>query len=209
MSLTKNPIELLMSLGVDSTKSKSNIDLHISALKKYYDRNPLLISLGINKGRLQTELNEISGIINKKQNELKVNVNSGEALKGMKELESQINKVITKLSEMNNKIKSTSTSGVSSNVGNVATSSLASSIAQLQALNNGTVQSASQFRNLQTAINNTGSSLNTVANNANNATRSTNALSNAFQQAFTKFPIWINILMSSINSSNSVETLLG
>lgn len=188
---TQNPITLLISLDANSKVSQQNIDTYVKSLKKYYDRNPLLISLGINKGNLERELNDVSRIINSKQNELKVNVNSGNAIKDMKDLEAQINNVIARLNEMNNRIRVSNSRGVSSSVGNVSTTSLGNSISQLQTLNTNTQQSASHFRNLQTAVNNTGTSLNTVSNNATQATRSTNALGNAFSQAFTKMPIWM------------------
>lgn len=188
---TQNPITLLISIDANKNLSQSNIDTYVKSLKKYYDKNPLLISLGINKGKLERELNDISRLINNKQNDLKVNVNSGNALKGMLDLESQINKVIARLNEMNNKIKVSNSSGVSSSVGNISTTSLGNSISQLQALNASSQQSTSHFRNLQTVVNSIGTSLNTVTTNANIAARSTNALGNAFAQAFTKMPIWM------------------
>ncbi|MEQ6355267.1 hypothetical protein ABNX05_11615 [Lysinibacillus sp. M3] len=188
---TNNPITLLMSLDVNSSTSQQNVNQYVSSLKKYYDKNPLLITMGINKGNLEKELNDISKIISKKQNELNVNIDPNNAVKGMKELENQIDKVVSKLNELNAKMRASSSSGISSNVGNVATTSLSNSISQLQAINSSTKQSASHFTNLQHAINNTGTSLNTVSRNASEASRSTSALGDAFRTAFTKFPIWI------------------
>lgn|GEM_PF-2477873 len=188
---TNNPITLLMSLDVNNSTSQRNVDQYVKSLKKYYDKNPLLITLGVNRGNLEKELSDISKIISKKQNELNLNIVSNNATKEMKELENQINNVISRLNELNARMRASSSSGISSNVGNVATTSLSNSISQLQALNSGTKQSASHFTNLQQAINNTGTSLNTVSKNASEASRSTNALGDAFRQAFTKFPIWM------------------
>lgn len=194
---TKNPITLLMSLDINGSTSQQNVNQYVKSLKKYYDRNPLLISLGVNKGNLEKELNEISKIISKKQNEIKININSNTATKEMQELESQINKVIARLNELNARMRTSGSSGINSNIGNASTTSLSNSISQLQALNSNTQQSTSHFSNLQNAINNTGTSLNSVSNNANQAARSTNELGNAFSQAFTKFPIWL-IASSSV-----------
>lgn len=206
---TQNPITLLITLDANKSVSQQNINTYVQSLKKYYDKNPLLISLGVNKGSLEKELKNVSSLISKKQNELKVNVNSISASKGMHDLETQINKVISRLTELNNRIRVTNSSGISSTVGNLSHTSLSNSISQLLALNTRAQQSSSHFANLQRSINNVGTSLNTLNNNATEATRSTNSLGNAFSQAFTKFPIWINKLMSRINSSNSVETLYG
>lgn len=194
---TKNPITLLMSLDINNSTSQQNVNQYVKSLKKYYDRNPLLITLGVNKANLEKELNEVSKIISKKQNEIKVNISSNNATKEMQELESQINKVIGRLNELNARMRTSSSSGINSNIGNASTTSLSNSISQLQALNSNTQQSTSHFSNLQNAINNTGTSLNSVSNNANQASRSTNELGNAFSQAFTKFPIWL-IASSSV-----------
>lgn len=192
MALTGNPIELLMTLGVDSNKSRSNVDSQVQALKKYYDRNPLLISLGVNKGNLERELNNLKSIISKEKANLDVNITTSGASNGMKELESQINKVIGKLSELDRKMKSVGSGSYgSSNLGNMSTASIANSITQLQALNTNTRQSAAHFNNLQSAVNNTSQSLNGISNNASQASRSTNDLGNAFGQAFQKFPVWM------------------
>lgn len=188
---TQNPITLLISLDANKNVSQQNINTYVQSLKKYYDRNPLLISLGINKGNLERELNNVSSLISKKQNELKVNVDSVSATKGMQDLEIQINKVISRLSELNNRIKVANSSGISSNVGNISNASLSNSISQLLALNSSAQLSSSHFANLQRTMNNAGTSLNTLSNNATEATRSTNSLGNAFSQAFTKFPIWM------------------
>ncbi|QIC46303.1 phage tail tape measure protein [Lysinibacillus sphaericus] len=190
---TKNPITLLMSLDINGSTSQQNVNNHVKSLKKYYDRNPLLITLGVNKANLEKELNEVSKIISKKQNEIKVNISSNNATKEMQDLESQINKVIVRLNELNSRMRVSSSNGI----GNVSTTSLGNSLSQLQALNSNTQQTTSHFSNLQNAINNTGTSLNSISTNANQAVRSTNELGNAFQQAFTKFPIWL-IASSSV-----------
>lgn len=195
---TKNPITLLMSLDINSSNSQQNVNQYVQSLKKYYDRNPLLISLGINKGHLEKELNEVTKLISKKQNELNVNIGSNNASKGMKDLEGQIDKVISKLTELDRKLKSVgSGTNRSSELGNLSTAPLNNSISQLQTFNTASIQTANNLNNLQRAVGNASHGLSNVSNNANQATRSTNELGNAFQQAFTKFPIWL-IASSSV-----------
>ncbi|UUV25845.1 phage tail tape measure protein [Lysinibacillus sp. FN11] len=195
---TKNPIELLIALGVNNSTSQQNVNQYIQSLKKYYDRNPLLVSLGINKGNLEKELNEVAKLISKKQNELNVNIGSSNASKGMKDLEGQIDKVILKLTELDRKLKSVgSGSSSSSNLNSLSTTSIGNSISQLQAFNTTSSQSANNLNNLQRAVGNASQGLSNIGNNANQAARSTNELGNAFQQAFTKFPIWL-IASSSV-----------
>jgi len=192
---TKNPITLLMSLDINGSTSQQNVNQYVKSLKKYYDRNPLLITLGINKGNIEKDLNEISKVISKKQNELKVNIGSSNAVKDMKELESQINKVIAKLTELDRKMRSIgSSSNGSINLGNISSSSIANSIAQLQALNS---NSANNLNGLQRSVNDTSRGLTSLSNNINQTSRSTNELGNAFSEAFTKFPIWL-IASSSV-----------
>lgn len=189
---TKNPITLLMSLDINSSTSQQNVNQYVQSLKKYYDRNPLLISLGINKGKLEKELNEVTKLISKKQNELNVNIGSSNASKGMKDLEGQIDKVISKLTELDRKLKSVgSGSSSSSNLNSLSTTSIGNSISQLQAFNTTSSQSANNLNNLQRAVGNASQGLSNIGNNANQAARSTNSLGSAFSQAFTKFPIWL------------------
>lgn len=189
---TKNPIELLIALGVNNSTSQQNVNQYIQSLKKYYDRNPLLVSLGINKGNLEKELNEVAKLISKKQNELNVNIGSSNASKGMKDLEGQIDKVILKLTELDRKLKSVgSGSSSSSNLNSLSTTSIGNSISQLQAFNTTSSQSANNLNNLQRAVGNASQGLSNIGNNANQAARSTNSLGSAFSQAFTKFPIWM------------------
>lgn len=195
---TKNPITLLMSLDINSSNSQKNVNQYVQSLKKYYDRNPLLISLGINKGNLEKELNEVSKLISKKLNESSVNLGSNNASKGMKDLESQINKVITKLTELDKKMKSVGSGVNSSNtIGNLSTAPISNSISQLQAFNTVSGQTANNLNNLQRNVGNASQGLSNISNNANQAARSTNELGNSFQQAFTKFPIWL-IASSSV-----------
>lgn len=195
---TKNPITLLMSLDINSNTSQQNVNQYVQSLKKYYDRNPLLISLGINKGNLEKELNEVAKLISKKQNELNVNIGSSNTSKGMKDLEGQIDKVISKLTELDRKLKSVgSGSSSSSNLNSLSTTSIGNSISQLQTFNTASSQTANNLNNLQRAVGNASQGLNNVSNNANQAARSTNELGNAFSQAFTKFPIWL-IASSSV-----------
>lgn len=94
MALTGNPIELLMTLGIDSNKSKSNVDSQVQALKKYYDRNPLLISLGVNKGNLEKELNNLKSIISKEKANLDIVLNVS---RGSKNTFGEMNKEIEAL----------------------------------------------------------------------------------------------------------------
>lgn len=195
---TKNPITLLMSLDINSSNSQQNVNRYIQSLKKYYDKNPLLISLGINKGNLEKELNEVSKVISKKQNELSINIDSNNASKGMKDLESQINRVISKLTELDKKLQSVGYgTNRSTDLGNLSTAPLNNSVSQLQTFNTASSQTANNLNNLQRAVGNASQGLSNVSNNANQATRSTNELGNAFQQAFTKFPIWL-IASSSV-----------
>ncbi|WGT37998.1 phage tail tape measure protein [Lysinibacillus sp. 1 U-2021] len=189
---TKNPIELLIALGVNNSTSQQNVNQYIQSLKKYYDRNPLLVSLGINKGNLEKELNEVSKLISKKLNESSVNIDSNNASKAMKDLESQINKVISKLTELDKKMKSVGSVTNTSNIlSNLSTAPITNSISQLQAFNTVSGQTANNLNNLQRTVGNASQGLSNISSNANQAARSTNSLGSAFSQAFTKFPIWM------------------
>lgn len=73
-SIMANSIELLINLGIDSTQSKKNTDLAIQGLKKYYDRNPLLINVDFNKGLALNNLNKMIKEMSSKKIELDVGI---------------------------------------------------------------------------------------------------------------------------------------
>lgn len=54
--MASNPIELLISLAVNNARTKENIDENLKALKKYYDRNPLLLNIDFDKTKALNNL---------------------------------------------------------------------------------------------------------------------------------------------------------
>lgn len=62
--MTNNPIELLISLAVNNARTKENVDDSVKSLKKYYERNPLLLNVDIDRTQalrnLQTFIREAS-----------------------------------------------------------------------------------------------------------------------------------------------------
>jgi len=75
--MTNNPIELLISLAVNNAKTKENVDDSVKSLKKYYERNPLLLNVDFDRTKafnnLQTFIKEAS----KQSIQLDVDFNTG------------------------------------------------------------------------------------------------------------------------------------
>lgn len=187
---TQNPITLLIGLGADSKVSQQNINTYVQSLKKYYDRNPLLISLGINKGSLEGELNKLSREI--KSVDVDVNF-KGNNSKALSSLENQVTKIINQVKELNGRLNSLgSQSGSGSNsLGRNLSSDIGKAIAEIERLKNSNRLATEEIRRMQGEITRLNTQLNGLGDGARRATRETNTLGSAFSQAFTKFPIWM------------------
>lgn len=99
--MTNNPIELLIALAVNNGQSKKNIDDNIQALKKHYDRNPLLLNVDFSKDKAFNNLQGMINNLNKQKIEIDVDFKNtdgigklkGQAKEAAREFE-QLNRII-------------------------------------------------------------------------------------------------------------------
>lgn len=76
--MTNNPIELLISLAVNSGKSKENIDDNIKALQKHYEKSPLLLNVDFDKAKAMSNLQNFVKEMSKETIHLNVDVSNGD-----------------------------------------------------------------------------------------------------------------------------------
>lgn len=76
--MTNNPIELLISLAVNNARTKENVDESIKALKKHYERNPLLLNVDFDKAGAISKLQNFVKELNKETINLQVNVSDSD-----------------------------------------------------------------------------------------------------------------------------------
>lgn len=84
--MANNPIELLISLAVNSARSKENVDDNIKALKKYYDKNPLLLNVDIDRSKALANIHKFVQEASKESIKLDVSLtgSSGQEVDSLK-----------------------------------------------------------------------------------------------------------------------------
>lgn len=54
--MTNNPIELLISLAINNARTRENVDDSVKSLQRYYENNPLLLNVDIDKSKALANL---------------------------------------------------------------------------------------------------------------------------------------------------------
>lgn len=181
--MASNPIELLISMDVNRGKSKANIDDYISSLKKHYDRNPLLVTVGFNKSRLDNEIKELNKILSNKKVELDLSIKNGDN-KVFASLEKQIDGILNKVKQLNTQLNSI---GGKAN----ATGDLGKSVAEIEKLKNSNMQAVGQVQALQRELGKLSSGVNSAGIATRELTKNTDGFTSALGRALPKFGLWI------------------
>lgn len=107
--MTNNPIELLISLAVNSQRSKNNIDENLKVLKKYYDNNPLLLNVNIDRSKALANIQNFVKEASKQAINLDINI-ANDNLNRAKTQAQQIKDEFEKVNKIINNKKTSSAS---------------------------------------------------------------------------------------------------
>lgn len=214
-----NPIELLIQLQANKGKSNSNIDNYVKELRKRYESNPLSLNIDTKSAnnsfqkltesakKLQSELSKVGTVGNDKLTAF------SNAITGIGNSSLSTQAKIVHLTRAMNSIKTASNSikfnegfadGIQRSVASLNTleaklknmgkggtvkydtQSLTDATARLNALRTSLAQvtNPNQLQRLNRQFRE-------LSNDVGTLQGRTNSLGNAFQQAFTKFPVWI------------------
>jgi len=106
-----NPIQLLIELQSNRAKGNSNIDQHVQALRKYYEKNPLLINIDINKGLALKNIDNFIKQVSKQKIELDVGIKGGKTSSELSSVKNQTKDVIKEFEQLNRVMNNSTKSG--------------------------------------------------------------------------------------------------
>lgn len=203
---TKNPIELLIALGINDSSSRNNINKYIENIKK-----DLKLDVQINAprgnslGGINKEIESLQKKITKLEQDLTKAMSIPNKFKSNEGMADAFEKQKNSLSRLNTELVRTEKL-FPRTMDKSKAEDLRREIEKLSRLN---VINPTSLKNNQTEIDRLRERIRLFSVESTQAAKSSTGIMDSFKIAMERFPIWIDKPKSRINSSNSVKTLYG